>query len=218
MQNDLFEQIRQRVDVPDLCDRLGLDVRHKKIRCPNPQHDDAHPSCAVYEDGCHCYSCGYHADAVQLVQTVKGFSAPLDAAEWIAGQYGIDYEKRGRSSHHQKHKPSTPTAAQMRRHLKDWHQIAFRELRAMREECSRILHTYEPGTEDTRFFATLRIREWANNIMDMLVTPTDAELSEIFEEQGDDINDAVRRFRNSFRHGENSETGTGNGYGDQSKG
>ncbi len=37
------------------------------VRCPRPDHPDGTPSCAVYHDHAHCFGCGWHADAFDLV-------------------------------------------------------------------------------------------------------------------------------------------------------
>jgi len=36
------------------------------IRCPSGAHADNHPSCKVYENGLHCFACGFHADVYTL--------------------------------------------------------------------------------------------------------------------------------------------------------
>lgn len=65
----IFEQVRQRIDVRLLVpfddegkEYNGYDVR----RCLNPHHLDVNPSMLVYQNGVHCLSCGWRADAVEL--------------------------------------------------------------------------------------------------------------------------------------------------------
>ena len=46
------------------------------VRCPNPDHEDRHPSCKVYDDErgghAHCFACGWHADAfTYLVKVLR---------------------------------------------------------------------------------------------------------------------------------------------------
>jgi DNA polymerase I-like protein with 3'-5' exonuclease and polymerase domains len=43
-----------------------------KVRCPF--HDDANPSCHIYDDHYHCFSCGAHGDAIDWLREVEGLS------------------------------------------------------------------------------------------------------------------------------------------------
>lgn len=47
---------------------------NKHARCINPEHDDKNPSMAVYDDHVYCFSCGYHADAIEIYRTTEGVS------------------------------------------------------------------------------------------------------------------------------------------------
>jgi hypothetical protein len=43
-----------------------------KVRCPF--HDDANPSCHIYDDHYHCFACGAHGDAISWLMAVEGLS------------------------------------------------------------------------------------------------------------------------------------------------
>jgi len=43
-----------------------------KVRCPF--HDDTRPSCHIYDDHYHCFSCGAHGDAISWLMAVEGLS------------------------------------------------------------------------------------------------------------------------------------------------
>jgi CHC2 zinc finger/DNA polymerase family A len=43
-----------------------------KVRCPF--HDDTNPSCHIYDDHYHCFSCGAHGDAISWLMAVEGLS------------------------------------------------------------------------------------------------------------------------------------------------
>ncbi|MCO1580536.1 hypothetical protein M8C13_32755 [Crossiella sp. SN42] len=67
--------LRVAVPIPMVLALLDIPTEGRMIRCPNPaahRRGDARPSCAVYPDGLHCFSCGFHADAVALWQQVRG--------------------------------------------------------------------------------------------------------------------------------------------------
>lgn len=48
---------------------FGEIPRDRKVKCP--RHADKTPSLHVYDDGFHCYSCGWHGDAVDLVMEIE---------------------------------------------------------------------------------------------------------------------------------------------------
>lgn len=56
--------------------------RDRKVRCPF--HADGSPSLHVYRDGWHCYGCGEHGDAVDLVMRLDGVNK-TEAYERIMG-------------------------------------------------------------------------------------------------------------------------------------
>lgn len=62
---DIAAQIKQRLDMRDICERYGIHVNRAGFcRCVNPSHDDRKPSMKVYHDGAYCFSCGASAPSV----------------------------------------------------------------------------------------------------------------------------------------------------------
>lgn len=67
-------------DVSDLsftevCSWLDIPVSRNAIHCPAPYHEDRNPSCKIKDDKfCKCFACGFSANPLKLVQTVKGIS------------------------------------------------------------------------------------------------------------------------------------------------
>ena len=68
--------------------------RERKIHCPDPNHDDASPSCAVDErkhpTTCHCFSCGGTFDVFDLAKFAKGIDNFAELAEEVCKDFGID--------------------------------------------------------------------------------------------------------------------------------
>ena len=64
----------------------GISVEGNKALCPF--HPDRHPSMVVYRDGYHCFVCGAHGDAIDLVQHIKGCDRKT-AAQTVAGIAGV---------------------------------------------------------------------------------------------------------------------------------
>lgn len=68
--------------------KLGLPVYGKKINCLFGERHvggyDRNPSCVLYSDHFHCYSCGVHGDAIDLVR--KKFNCSFgDALVFLGG-------------------------------------------------------------------------------------------------------------------------------------
>lgn len=85
-------------DVPleDLVNRLGLKTERRvhKVTAVCPFHQDTRPSLSLYAavDGVpahfHCFACGAHGNAVDLVKQVNGVDFKA-GVEWLARQYNV---------------------------------------------------------------------------------------------------------------------------------
>jgi len=90
-----YERRPMRVDVPALLTRLGIQAqlrgREWTALCPNPAHDDKHPSWRMREEpgskkhGAHkCHACGLGGGPDELVMAVLGVGRE-DARAWLSG-------------------------------------------------------------------------------------------------------------------------------------
>lgn len=68
----------------ELLARHDHDVRANRVRCPNPNHEDRHPSESVFEgrDGerLHCFSCGFDGDVIDVARAI-GMNVKLGVPE-----------------------------------------------------------------------------------------------------------------------------------------
>lgn len=63
------------LSISEVCEWLDIDIIRDAIRCPSPHHEDKNPSCKIKDDKfCHCFACGFSANPLKLIQTVKGVS------------------------------------------------------------------------------------------------------------------------------------------------
>lgn len=86
----------EKVPLQDLVSRLGLQTERRghQVTAVCPFHQDTRPSLSLYAraDGMpahfHCFACGAHGNAVDLVKQVNGgdFKASV---EWLARQYNV---------------------------------------------------------------------------------------------------------------------------------
>ena len=84
--------LRAALDIVAVAEKLGLEpVRTSaggaKILCPS--HAEDSPSCLLYADGhLHCFGCGFHGSALDLISTVRGTDFG-SAVEWAADTFGL---------------------------------------------------------------------------------------------------------------------------------
>ncbi|MBO4802467.1 MAG: hypothetical protein J5545_11500 [Bacteroidaceae bacterium] len=75
-------------DMTEVCKSLGISLstrgKWRECCCPNPQHDDRHPSCRVnvQTNRFHCFSCGCGGNNIDLVRLVRGCSY-MEAVAWL---------------------------------------------------------------------------------------------------------------------------------------
>lgn len=81
----------------DVLAALGIEVSHGKALCPF--HDDRNASMQVYRDGYHCFACGAHGDAIDLVQQVRKCSR-REAAREVAYIGGVGIISAGLEAQH----------------------------------------------------------------------------------------------------------------------
>jgi DNA primase len=90
----IFEELREQVDLAELAARytdLQPSRRAHVGCCPNPDHDDEHPSFYVYPDArFFCYGCRWHGDVTDLWAAVKGLRPGTEAALDLAREYSVD--------------------------------------------------------------------------------------------------------------------------------
>ena len=88
--SNIFQDIKDRLDLRDLVRFYGLDVNRGGFACC-PFHNERNPSFKVYEDHYHCFGCGEHGDHVDFVQKLYGLSN-IEAAKQINKDFGLGLE------------------------------------------------------------------------------------------------------------------------------
>jgi hypothetical protein len=80
-----YGEVARAADMERVALACGLEVTNHKALCPF--HDDRRPSLQIYPDGYHCFVCGAHGDAIDLVQHMRNCAKP-EAAEYVADLCG----------------------------------------------------------------------------------------------------------------------------------
>ena len=92
-----FKELKK-LDCREVARREGLEPnRQEKIRCFLHTGDNT-PSLQLYEDGWHCFGCGEHGDAVDLVARYRGISVE-EAAERLSSEFGLHTPTNGEKPH-----------------------------------------------------------------------------------------------------------------------
>jgi DNA primase len=97
---DVFRAVKERISALDLYKKLQPPDKHPHqskgqipISCPVPGHDDDDPSATLTPslDVWNCHACDVGGSVVDMVMEARRMRDPLEAAEWIADEYGIRY-------------------------------------------------------------------------------------------------------------------------------
>ena len=87
MRQNIFQDIKDRVDLKDLVSYYGLDVDRGGFACC-PLHNERNSSFKVCEDHYHCFGCGAHGDYTDFVEKLYGVSN-IEAAKKISYNFGV---------------------------------------------------------------------------------------------------------------------------------
>jgi DNA primase len=100
---DLYDisDLLTKVSLEDVVRRLGIETERRgpQTRALCPFHQDTKPSLNLYRaDGAspahfHCFACGAHGNAIDLVKQVEGLEFML-AVKWLAQQFGLKPPRR----------------------------------------------------------------------------------------------------------------------------
>lgn len=90
-----------KVPLEDVAQRLGIETERRgaQTRALCPFHQDSRPSLNLFpaegnaQAHYHCFACGAHGNAIDLVKEVEGLEF-LPAVQWLAQQFGIQGLRR----------------------------------------------------------------------------------------------------------------------------
>mgnify|MGYP002626475100 CR=1 FL=1 len=176
MTSNIFQDIKDKVDLKDLVRYYGLDVDRGGFACC-PFHNERNPSFKVYEDHYHCFGCGEHGDHVDFVQKLYGLSN-IEAAKKISYDFGLGLE-RGEFA--------TPVRPRIMK--KDaftlWRNDSIKtviEYKKLLEYWSRIYDPRSPIDKiDDRFLESVHNRGYAEYYLETLLTGSKQEQRELYE-------------------------------------
>ncbi|MET3135652.1 DNA primase [Oxalobacteraceae bacterium GrIS 1.11] len=96
-----IDDLLTKVSLEDVVRRLGIETERRgaQIQALCPFHQDTRPSLNLFSPDAnsqahyHCFACGAHGNAIDLVKQVEGLEF-LPAVQWLAQQFGIPAFRR----------------------------------------------------------------------------------------------------------------------------
>ena len=179
MTSNIFQDIKDRVDLKDLVRYYGLEVDRGGFACC-PFHNERTPSFKVYEDHYHCFGCGEHGDHVDFVQKIYGLTN-IEAAKKISHDLGLGLDNG---------ELAIPVNPRFKRPLKDedftlWLNESVPiliEYRKLLEYWNRIYDPRSPIDKiDDRYLESVHKRGYTEYYLDQLISGSDNERRKMYE-------------------------------------
>jgi DNA primase catalytic core len=125
-------ELLNRVSLEEVISRLGIGVERRgaRTRALCPFHQDSRPSLSLFpsEVGSpahyHCFACGAHGNAIDIVKHVEGLEF-LPAVQWLVQQFGLQ-GLRLKASHQIERKATNEAALDFALQIFDAHHDSLR--------------------------------------------------------------------------------------------
>ena len=187
--SNLFQDIKDRVDLRELVRYYGLDVNRGGFAiCPF--HIERTPSFKVYEDHFHCFGCGTHGDHIDFVQKMFGESN-IEAAKRISYDFGLNLFDKEFAA------PADPRLKQ-RNELNVW---LFRAINIITEYIDILKQwekLYSPRSPidhvDERFLESIHNKGYAEMFLETLEHGYDDEKRALYEKEREYVNKIKERL------------------------
>lgn len=85
---NVFEEIKERLPMPDAAKFYGLQIGSSGMACC-PFHEDKTPSMKIYPDHFYCFGCGESGDCTGFTARLFGISQ-LEAAKKLSHDFGLN--------------------------------------------------------------------------------------------------------------------------------
>lgn len=192
---NLFEAVKESVSPRQISDYYGLQVRNDMVSCLF--HEDRNPSMKLYDDHIYCFGCGKHGDVTDMVGELFGLS-PKEAAEKIAHDFGISYDKQ-----HDNYKPSKESIITKIKREQD--KIKENHVYAVLCKYLHLLQDwrteYAPKSAEEQpnplFVKALTETDYIESLLDCFISGNKEDVADIFKDETGriaDIETTVRKF------------------------
>ena len=186
----LYESVKSNVTTLQAAERYGLKVSHGGM-CKCPFHDDKNPSMKV-DQRFHCFGCQADGDVINFTSRLFHLS-PKEAAIKLAADFGIEYDATQAV-------PSVPKRPEITEKEIFLHKASFcyQELASYRNLLVQWQQQYAPMTPDDelhpRFLEAIRNLEMVEYQLDVLLSGSDAEKSQIIDDYLQEHNEKMEEI------------------------
>lgn len=186
----IFEELRDRLPMPDVARFYGLEVKHSGMACC-PFHADNTPSLKVYDDHYYCFGCGEHGDVTNFVSKLFGIPQ-YEAAKKLDYDFGLHLtDQRFTDQIHRQVNPEIE--------YKRWLLQAKRTLSDYLNKLYAWRHEYAPKTFTEHlhplFVESLHQTDYMEYLYDTIQYGTEANKRELFEVNRKEIDKIAERMK-----------------------
>jgi len=188
---NVFQAVKERITTRQAAEYYGLDIKRNGMTCC-PFHDDRNPSMKV-DNRFHCFGCGEDGDVINFAEKLFSLS-PKKAAQKLAYDFGISYDN---SERYQLDKQSIA-----KRIEKEKYKSAENRVFGTLCNYARLLKEwrirYAPKTKDEipnpLFVEALLRSDYVDYLLDILISGTAQEKSEIVADYGKEVSELDGRI------------------------
>ena len=192
---NLFETVKECVNPRQITDYYNLEVHNNMVSCLF--HDERTPSMKLYKDHFYCFGCCKYGDVIDMVGKLFGIS-PKEAAEKIANDFGISYDRQ-----YGEYKPSKESViARIRREQdREKENASFKILCDYFHLLGEWRTEYAPKSVDEPlnplFIKALMETDYIENLLDCFVVGDKGEIAKVIKDESgriSDVEEMVKRF------------------------
>jgi len=190
----VFEEIKDRVSMPEVVKFYGFDVNRGGMMCC-PFHDDRNPSMKIYEQNYYCFGCGESGDATGFVAKIYGLRQ-IDAAKKISYDFGLGLFDRDRAV------PIKTEPSEYQK-FRSWINSATTIVSAYIDKLNDWRERYRPKNENEKlnalFVESLQQKEFVEYLRDTLKFGSKEDKREMYEHDQATI-DKIKERLQKIKH------------------
>lgn len=192
---NVFEAVKQSVTPRQAAEHYGVKVNRNGMVCC-PFHQDKNPSMKIYKQRFHCFGCQATGDVIDFTSRLFGLST-REAAEKLAADFGVSYEKSFKSRGRASPRPAKRKISEdLRFHQAE--QKCFRVYSDYLRLLERWRTEYAPKPEDENwhplFVEALEKQTYVEYLLDTLLSSSLNDRAALVAAQGGEVMKIERRI------------------------
>lgn len=196
---NLFEAVKETIPTRVAAEHYGIEVKRNGMACC-PFHNDKTPSMKV-DTRFHCFGCQADGDVIDFVSRLFNLN-PKEAAEKLADDFGINYDRTQRTRTQPRSSVLEKLAAAQR--YRNDENRCFRVLCGYFHLLQDWKDAYSPKTPDEElnplFCEALQETDYTEYLLDILISGTPEERAAVVKDQRPKL-DALEKRVSEFAIG-----------------